>query len=333
MRLWHASARALPVTVRPLGGETVISYTRRLSEANDLRPTTIMRALGELSRPSGSHLLDYDAWLNDRALDRLEAYSGISRHSLTRALPALRWEAPGLHQLPADRPALHCYRPWPSARPACRRCALRACGRSGQPVLIRAVAFPLICRRDKRWLDQAAQYDLSGAREILTSHRRYTKLQAGNPDRRWVTVNFSIAWQITQWWASTAPGYFALLRERWFPVLHERWRARAGKLGILSQAPAPSVITFPEAVALTEILTDLNWRRHVAMVRPHDLDRFYQRVARHLGEPSYPDPPARRDPLQAWVGQHRDRFAATRQETWAKALSGTQPFPEIRHFK
>jgi hypothetical protein len=333
MKLWHAPARTLPVTVRPLGGETVISFTRRLSEANDLRPTTIMRALGQLSRPSGYHLLDHDAWLNDQALDRLEAYSGISRHRLTRALPALQREVSGLHQLPADRPALHCYRPWPRPRPACRRCALRACGRSGRPVLIRPVAFPVICRRDERWLDEATQYDLSGAREILTSHRRYTKLQASNPDRQWVIVNFSAAWQITQRWASTGPGYFAVLRERWFPVLHERWHARAEKLGIPSQPAAPRVVTFPEAVALTEILTDLNWRRHIAMVRPQDLDRFYQRVARHLGERSYPDPPARRDPLQAWVGQHRDRFAATRQETWVKALRRTQPFPEIRHFK
>jgi hypothetical protein len=33
-----------------------------------------MRALGQLSRPSGYYLLDHDAWLNDQALDRLEAY-------------------------------------------------------------------------------------------------------------------------------------------------------------------------------------------------------------------------------------------------------------------
>ena len=82
MKLANAPARALPVTVRPIGGETVISYARRLSEANDLRPTTIMRALGQLSRSSGYHLLEHDGWLNEQALDRLEAYSGISRERL-----------------------------------------------------------------------------------------------------------------------------------------------------------------------------------------------------------------------------------------------------------
>jgi hypothetical protein len=297
MKPWHASARALPVTVRPLGGETVISYTRRLSQANELRPTTIMRALGQLSRPSGHYLLDHDAWLNDQALDRLEAYSGISRHRLTRALPALRQLPRSVPFQPtADRPVLYLYRPWPPACAACHRCTFRLSGRSGPPALIRPVASPLICRRDKRWLDEAAQYDLSAAREILAFHRRYTRLQAGNFDRQWVTVNFTAAWQIAQGWGSTAPGYFASPGDRWFPVLRKRWRARAEKLGIPPLAPAPAVVTFPEAVGLTEILTDLNWRRHVAMVRPPDLGRFYRRVAEHLGEPSYPDPPARSDP-------------------------------------
>ena len=57
MKLWHAPARALPVTVRPIGGETVLSYARRLSAANDLPPTTILRALGQLTNAgSGKRL-------------------------------------------------------------------------------------------------------------------------------------------------------------------------------------------------------------------------------------------------------------------------------------
>ena len=78
MRLWQLPARALPVTLRPLGGETVISYTRRLSEVNSLAPTAIMRALGQVIPGSGYHLLDHDAWLNDQAIARLEALSAPS---------------------------------------------------------------------------------------------------------------------------------------------------------------------------------------------------------------------------------------------------------------
>jgi hypothetical protein len=224
VRLWNAPARALPVTVRPLGGETVISYARRLSEANDLRPTTIMRALGQLNRGSGYHLLEHDAWLNEQALDRLEAYSGISRPRLTRALPALRQQPPG-RPLPADRPALDVYQPWPRARQACRQCRLRASGRPGSPVMVLPGASPMVCQHHKRWLGapgETAQYDLSAAGEILTAQRRCTQLLAGSPDRQWAGTIFQTAWDITQCWTECAPGRL--------PAFSQRWRARAAAL-------------------------------------------------------------------------------------------------------
>ena len=333
MKLWHASARALPVAVRPLGGETVISYARRLAEANELPATTIMRALGELSRGSGYHLLEHDAWLNEQALDRLEAYSGISRPRLTRALPALRRQPSSLPQLPADRPALRVYQPWPRARQACRPCALRASGRSGPPVMVLPGASPLICQGHKRWLGapgETAQYDLSVVREVLTAHRHYIRLLAVSPDGQWTTTAFHTAWNITRWWADPDSRRFASLR---FPVLSQRWRTRAGTLGIPHAIHVPAVVTFPEAVTLAEILTDLNWRRHVAMVSPLDLGIFYQHVAGRLGEKSYPAWP-RQDPLRVWADQHRSKFADVRDRAWAQVtLLRPQPFPEIRHFK
>ena len=42
----------------------------------------------------------------------------------------------------------------------------------------------------------------------------------------------------------------------------------------------------PEAVALAEILCDLEWRRHVAMANDYDLMQFYRLVARRLGQPT-----------------------------------------------
>jgi len=326
VKLWHAPARALPVTVRPLGGETVISYARRLAEANELPATAIMRALGQLSQGSGYHLFEHDAWLNEQALDRLEAYSGVPRPGLTRALPALRRQPSGL-PMPADRPALHIYRPWPRARQACRPCTLRASGRSGPPVMVRPWPSPLICRRHKRWLGtpgETAQYDLSAAGEVLTAGRRHTRLLSGSTDRNWAGGIFSTAWQITGWWADSAPDRF--------PVLSRRWRTRAGALGIPPATRVPAVVTFPEAVTLAEILTDLNWRRHVAMVSPLDLDIFYKHVARRMGEKSCPSWP-RNDPLRGWADWHRGKFAGIRDKTWAKAALRPQPFPEIRHFK
>jgi hypothetical protein len=331
MKLWHADARALPVTLRPLGGETIPSYTRRLAEANDLRPTAIIRAIGEHPYSTGYHLLDRDAWINEQALDRLETYSGISRQRLQRALPALRWGAPGpqARPLPADRPAVHCYSPYPPARPACRSCVLRAArGSIPSPVLIRPAASSLICRRHQRWLDtrtEATQYDLSGTTEILTSHRRYRQLQASNADTQWVTGNLSTAWHITRLWADRTPARF--------PELRKRWHTRADRLGIPRSTRQPPVVTFPEAVTLAEILTDLNWRRHVAMAGDWQIDRFYQRVARRLEEPACRDLWGH-DPIKEWADGHRRKFAATREKLWAAHWHSHQaPFPEIRHFK
>jgi hypothetical protein len=48
MTLWRRPAQLLPVQVRPVGGETVVSYVFRLADANAFaRPTMLLRAIGE----------------------------------------------------------------------------------------------------------------------------------------------------------------------------------------------------------------------------------------------------------------------------------------------
>lgn len=330
MNLWQLPARALPVTLRPLGGETVISYARRLAEANDLAPTAVFRAVGQVIQGSGLHLLDHEAWLNDQAIARLEAFSALPRQRLAIALPALRQKSPQrwLPPLPEDSPALRCYRPWPAARPACRPCALHASASVAVSVLVRPEASPLLCPRHLRWLGAAtetAQLDISAAPEILTAHRRYQNLLAASSDRRWAAASIHEAWNITTCWAQD-------LRQR--PMLRSRWQHRASRLG-LTGAPSPPAVTFPEAVALAQVLTDLDWRRHVAMVYEWQLNRFYQRVARRLGEPSYREP-SRTDPIVTWTVRHRGRFARTRDDFWSRHVRSralASPFPEKGQFK
>jgi TniQ len=324
MRLWQLPARALPVTVRPLGGETVISYCRRLAEANGLPPTAIMRAVGQVIPGSGHHLLNHDAWLNDQAIARLEALSALPRHRLATAVPALRWGPPRwFPALPEDSPALRCYRPWPAPRPACRPCTLRAAG----TVLVRPQASPLLCRRHLRWLGRAAettQTDISAAPEILTAHRRYQQLLARSADRERAAARIGAAWTITAHWAQDPDR---------LPRLRSRWQDRASKLGLTGLGQP--VVTFPEAVALAQILTDLDWRRHVAMVREWQLDRFYQHIARRLAEPSC-RAPARGDPIVTWTTGHRNRFAQIRDSFWIRherSRAFSTPFPEKSQFK
>jgi hypothetical protein len=327
MKLWQLPARALPVTLRPLGGETIISYTRRLAEANGLAPTAIFRTLGQVTPGSGLHLLDHDAWLNNQAIARLQALSAMPRHRLTTALPALRWGPPRpFPPLTGHGPALRCYRPYPPVRPACRPCALRASDGTTATPLVRPQASPLLCRRHQRWLGPASettQTDISAAPEILTAHRRYQQLLTRDGGQEWAAATIREAWAITTRWAQGP------YRQ---PRLRSRWQDRASKLG-LTGPPTQPAVTFPEAVALAQILTDLDWRRHVAMVHDWQLDRFYWRIARRLSDPSCRFPSSS-DPIVIWAARHRSRFARIRDSFWNRrelAWAST-PFPEKSHF-
>jgi hypothetical protein len=156
-------------------------------------------------------------------------------------------------------------------------------------VLVRPQASPLLCRRHLRWLGptaETAQADISAVPEILTAHRRYQQLLARSGDRDWAAASIGAAWTITTHWAQDP-----YRRSR----LRSRWQDRASRLG-LTGPPGQPAVTFPEAVALAQVLTDLDWRRHVAMVREWQLDRFYQHIARRPGEPSC-RAPSRGDPI------------------------------------
>lgn len=134
MRLWHLPASPLPVVTRPRAGETLPSYARRLAAANDLTPYAILRALGHLRTGPGKHLLVCDARINEHAAARLEAYTGIPRERLARAMPAMTRQIHPGDTLPPDRPALCFLRM--QTRPPCRKCELAATSPSGPAALV-----------------------------------------------------------------------------------------------------------------------------------------------------------------------------------------------------
>lgn len=317
MRLWQAPARALPVTARPIGGETIVSYARRLSAANDLPPTTVLRALGQLTgKGSGKHLLICDARLNEQAADRLEAYTGIPRARLALALPGLT----GYHQrtLPQDRPALFFLRAHP--RPACRQCELAASGPSGPPVLILPGWTRMTCRRHRRWLGLAGettQHDLSPARDILDADRRLAGLLARSGRSTWAWGEFIRAWHIAQDWTGRETGRI--------PALSRRWRDRAAALGIAQAGrQPPRIVSFPEAVTLATLLTDLDWRRDVALSWTET--PFYKQAAKAIGEPSYSRWALPDDPFGWWIRYHRARFEQARNRPWGRVPPPAQDF-------
>lgn len=343
MKLWQQPPQQLPVKVRPLGLETLTSYATRLAAANELaRPTILIRALGH---PHGNlaatTMHDYDLALNPLALARLETFTGIPAARLRKSLPAVNRRP----DLPGDIPRIKLVRRWPKGIDRlCDRCAARV---PGTPTISTyRPEFPAICVRHRRWLDAdkqqrpaLSQVDFDDVPEILTAYRRYRRLRArivvDADSREWFRMQMLDAMQIVSAWVIPS--------RRDHPRLHETWTARTPKLWPWLTVTVPSdPLVFPEAVALAEIITDLHWRRHVAMAHyDTDLRPFFHRVAARLGQPRMfaitTRCSGRTDPLRWWVDGVRRRFEAVRTEHWRRAWSPSgspnDPFPEIRHFK
>ncbi|VBA31953.1 hypothetical protein LAUMK4_05631 [Mycobacterium persicum] len=324
MKLWHLPAHPLPLVTRPIVGETRPSYTRRLAVANDLTPYAILRALGHLRTGPGKHLLTCDARINQQAAARLETYTGIPAERLAHAIPAMTRQMHHRDTLPTDRPAL-CFRRMQTRSP-CRKCELSATGPTGPPALVLPGWTPIVCHRHRRWLGPShdtTQHDLPAVPDVLVAGRRLTGLLARSGDRAWTWKEFQTACNIVWHWSDSAI-------ER-MPALAQRWHDRAAALGttVLVTAPAkdrasPWIVTFPEAVALTAILTDLDLRRHIALEWDHE--PLYQRISASIGEQSNPSWPGHNDPVRSWVRIHRARFEQLRYGAWCKPLPPPERF-------
>lgn len=335
MKAWQQTAQQLPVRVRPVRGETVISYVFRLADANDLaRPTILLGALGRPTRGLTRSLVnDFDIRVNPHALNRLETFTGIPTARLRKALP-------GLHRLddtlPEEIPAFRPSRAW-NLHDYCDQCAARLSPQ--HTIRVYTLYFPKLCRKHRVWL--ASKTDLTNTPEIVTAHRRYGRLLAATGDRQWTDLQLHRAtWIVMDW----APHSY-----RYAPRLHERWEARGKTLPGFHSAHKPTrLLVYPEAIALAEIFCDLEWRRHVAMVRELQMTNFYSHVAKRLNQP--PDfahwldrPWFRRlhrnyesvpNPLQRWVADVRREHSKIRTEFYERHSGfAPTPFPEIRHFK
>lgn len=338
MKLWQQHAQQLPVRVRPLRRETLTSYATRLAAANELaQPTHLLRALGQQhGNLAATAMHDHDIALNPPALARLETFTGIPAQRLRKSLPVVNRRV----DLPSDIPRTKLVRCRGLRRP-CDRCAARVPGRPS--IRTYPQPFPAICVRHRRWLDgdtlrppALSQIDLSDAPKILTAHRRYLRLHA----RIAVDVD-STAWFRQQLFTATAIVSAWVVPSRHdHPRLHQTWTARTRALwpGLTVTVPS-DLLVFPEAVALTQIITDMRWRRHVAMARYDcDLRDFFHRVADRLGQPRIFASTTRcggRDPLRHWVNSVRRRYETTRTEYWQRVHHlglRDEPFPEIRHF-
>lgn len=319
MTLSRRPAQLLPVRVRPVGGETVVSYVFRLADANGFaRPTMLLRAIGEpiANNVHAGILEHHDITLNTPALARLAALTGRSAASLGKTLPSLGTACTDRRLSSTTEPLLN---PFSSAaiRGHCDHCIAQIPGHPN--IRVHRRSAPAICRRHHRWVDTTRQYpnqvDLANNIEIITAHRRFQRLLS-TVDPTWARQQLCRTTEIVTHWHHHK--YRHSFSHSIFEELHARWDGRARTLP--SPAPATSLLVLPEAVALAEILCDPQWRRHVAIANHNDLLPFYRQVARHLGQPTkFSDRLAysyRIDPLKSWVIEHRKQFRTLRDQQW-----------------
>ncbi|MEV8328436.1 TniQ family protein [Kitasatospora sp. NPDC056731] len=323
MNLSDLPVRRLPLTVRPLAEETVISFVTRLASANEIPAATLFRHLAPCH--PGRRIIDMDAVLSLESLERLAVLSGRDTDALARTLPG-QDHTPHT-PLELGRPGLRWFRTHPRPQLACLLCTSRR-GIS-DAVRVRVKDGRRVCRVHRRWTD-GLQRDLAKMPEIIDAHARYRALLDGPrrlraPTMVWKAQCIALNWS----W------------ERMHPVLSERWAVRARKLNIAFpyrgyDSPAAQCVVFPETVALAETLCHPDWRRHVAMVRDADLEHFYRYAFQAVGIPKASNrSPVQGDPITFWAGNLRAEHAKRRFDFWRDPLAAVltrTPFPNIRHF-
>jgi hypothetical protein len=344
MTLWRRPAQLLPVQVRPVGGETVVSYVFRLADANGFaRPTMLLRAIGEpIAKNVHAGILDHhDITLNAPALARLAAMTGRATTSLRKTLPSLGAACTDRRLSSTTEPLINAFSS-AAIRGHCQHCITRIPGHPN--IRVHRGSAPPICGRHHRWVDTTRQHpnqvDLANNIEIITAHRRFQRLPSTLDDPTWARQQLCRTTGIvTQWHHHRDRHSFS---QSIFNELHARWDQRARTLP--SSGSATPLLVMPEAVTLAEILCDPHWRRHVAIADRYDLPLFYQQVARRLGQPTkFSDRLAdsyRNDPLKSWVIDHRKQFRTLRDQQWRRVPHHPYDprFPEAilptnRHFQ
>ena len=149
--LWQQPATPLPFGVRPVRGETTMSYVFRLATANELvRPTTLLRSIGQPSNVAPHQFMLRDGFevkLNAPAQQRLAVFAAIPLQRLARCLPL-----PAFLDSADDHgtPRLEMVGVVLQTRSHCTRCIARLPGTP--PIKVYHGHPPVICRRHRRWL-------------------------------------------------------------------------------------------------------------------------------------------------------------------------------------
>lgn len=311
LALWHKPAVPLPFRVRPVRGETTLSFVFRLAAANELvRPTTLLRSIGHPDNTSPDQFMvlkNWDAQLNLAARERLAIFAGIPLERLARSLPM-----PGLrHGTTAlATPSLHFAGVRATTRTHCPRCVAQI---PGTPVIrVYSSAAEGYCRRHQLWLGECAAQppvNLSSAPEIAKALHRRDKLLRSDDDPDWISSHVNTAQDIMLAWRCNPD---PLLQRR----LTRRWNERDATVKAANHAHQllpTRLLVLPESVILAEILTDPTWRRRIGLAElVHEQRPFYLHIAHRLGFRGWTAGlHTANDPLRRWVDQHQAQHRNT----------------------
>ena len=235
-----AAVRPLPVSVRPLGGETVTGYAGRLAVANGLTAQQLRLHVKDLAGLSATHTdLERAAPWVER-LGRLTPNhftADARRHSVYVRCKRSEW------------------RPWPcpdcgypqEPRTACLRCT------HGHPTTVRSRGGA-ICNRHGRWHVNGHDVDVSELPEYLHAER----CLSGTLWKRGISLSTGEL-QL----AAALIGHWAHDNEptRWM-------QRRADALGVDAGTDDTVLLfAYPEIVALTAVLTDMSFASYLLTSR------------------------------------------------------------------
>ncbi len=297
VQLWELPARRLPITVRPVPYETVLSYLGRLADANQLSRDALVRHLAHCGDTTGTAR---DATLNAAAVDRLVILCGRPPASLRRALPGLA----RLSNATPSRPTLR----WTWVEPGSLAAACTACvTRRGVrlPVMLRLPSHHYLCLRHSRWLrgrqePAGTQLDVSGLPDVTAAQRRHDNLV-----RRYGADATGVAH------SDAHEVVLGMLRRRRVVGLHDRWDQRVARLGHAGQTldthdAALQAALYPEMVALSTLFASPHWAQ-VATSRDQGFrTRIFDEIDRRLGI-SYPRNLGYYEPVSRWLRMFRQQ--------------------------
>jgi len=283
----------LPHRVKPFHREDISSYIWRLADANRLNGDALCRHITGTKR------------IRNVPIDRLAIVAGLSAKELARAIIDPDRDAPAKQHLEAGT--------------ACRLCAARH-GAAQRVTCWRPVG-EVVCLHHRRWIGSSGREQpvLDRQPVILRAYQRHLRLvrRFGRED---VTPNFIVAGNLCREWHDQHrhdEAFMSLL-----DIFHgPDWR-------LLPDDPTVEAARYPQAVALTRLLTSPYWNALAISASP-TAQAMFAREMRLTVAPSYhwPQPRGSKDPLYEWlIGDAL--FGKIRRRTGTPSVDAKEPWDD-----